>query len=266
MEPAVVVGALWIVFGGLHVGLATRRVRAVLVHRLGEWGFLGLFSLVASASFSLLVHVFAIHRLDGSPGLALGQTGPLRAVLIVAVIAGVVLAVGSLGTYPASAYAMGAQRAHAPHGLERVTRHPFFAGTATVALAHALLATRLTGTVFFGGLTLLAVAGAWHQDRKLLARRGEPFARFLAATSVVPFAAIPAGRQQLVLRELPWAALTAGLPIAFGLRAVHEQIFARGGLWVIVSVVGGAAVLMLQEWWRAQRTSRHVERLPSAVR
>src|SRR4030095_11369959 len=82
-------------------------------------------------------------------------------------------------------------------GIEKITRHPFFAGVGLFALAHALLATRLAGTVFFGGLLLLVVVGSWHQDRKLLARRGAPYAAYLANTSAVPFAAVLSGRQQL---------------------------------------------------------------------
>src|SRR5262249_51093083 len=113
-------------------------------------------------------------------------------------------------------------------GLERITRHPFFVGVAIAAAAHALLATRLVGTVFSLRLRGRSLVGAWHQDRKLLARRGRPFADFLAVTSVVPFAAILSGRQRLVARELPWGTLVVTLLVVGGLRAVHESIFASG--------------------------------------
>src|SRR3989442_6769936 len=73
MEPALAVALLWLVFGGLHVGLATRRVRAALVARLGEVGFTALFSVVAAVSFTLLVRYYAGHRLEGGGGLALGD-------------------------------------------------------------------------------------------------------------------------------------------------------------------------------------------------
>ena len=39
MEPAITSPSLWLLFGGTHVGLATGRVRAWLVGRLGERGF-----------------------------------------------------------------------------------------------------------------------------------------------------------------------------------------------------------------------------------
>jgi hypothetical protein len=51
MTPSFTVGLLWLVFGGTHVGLATRTVRGRLVARLGENGFTALYSVVAVASF-----------------------------------------------------------------------------------------------------------------------------------------------------------------------------------------------------------------------
>ncbi len=265
MEPALMVGLLWAAFGGTHVGLATRRVRAAMVARLGEWGFAGLFSLVASLTFAALVHVYALHRFEGAPGLALGASAPWRVVLSAAVVAGVVLAVASLGVYPASAYAIGNQGSHGPHGLERITRHPFFVGTALAAGAHALLATHLVGTVFFTGLASLALGGSWHQDRKLLARRGDAFAAYLAVTSTTPFAAILSGRQRLVARELSWGSLALAGAAAVFLGRVHDAIFAHGGAWVIAVVVGGAAALMAQDWLVARRRARRAASVAAAA-
>jgi uncharacterized membrane protein len=255
-SPVLAVALFWALFAATHVGLGTRRPRAALVARLGEWGFIGLFSLVASVAFALVVRYYAAHQFAGPPGLGLGQTGAVRGVLIALVVAGVTLSVGSLAAYPRSPYALGNERARGAYGLERITRHPFFVGTAVMAGAHALLATRLVGTVFFGGLALFALAGAWLQDRKLLARRGEAYAAFLTVTSFAPFGALLAGRQRLALRELPWTGLAVGLGVAAALRAVHGATFAHGGAWVIGAVVGGAAVLALQSWRRQARSVR----------
>jgi hypothetical protein len=105
----------------------------------------------------------------------------------------------------------GRRRPGKPRGIERITRHPFFVGTALLGVGHALLASRLTGVVFFGGLAIFALAGAWHQDRKLLATRGATHAALMARTSLVPFAAIATGRQRFVARELPLAAVALGV-------------------------------------------------------
>ena len=60
--------------------------------------------------------------------------------------------------------------------MARISRHCFFAGLTVFAVTHLLLATKLVGTVFFAGFALVAILGARHQDRKLLAKKGEPYA------------------------------------------------------------------------------------------
>lgn len=256
MTAVLGVAALWLVFGGLHVGLATRRVRAALVSRFGETGFLALFSLLAAVSFSGLVHFYSLHRYDGPAGLALGAVPAFRWALMTVVVVGVVLMVASLVGYPSSPMAVLNDTVRAPRGIERVTRHPFFFGVALLGAAHALLATRLVGVLLMAGVVLLAVAGAWHQDRKLLRLRGEPYAAYLNATSMVPFAAIVAGRQRLAVGELPFGALALGAILAVVLRTVHGSIFARGGAWVIVVVLGGAALATVQSARRVVRRRR----------
>jgi len=256
MESVLGLVALWLVFGGTHVGLATRRVREALVSRLGEFGFGGLFTLVAAVSFSVLVWFYAAHRFDGPPGLALGAVPALRWPLMAIVVVGIAMMAASLVGYPSSPMAVFNHSVRPPWGMERVTRHAFFVGVAFVGAAHALLATRLIGAVMMAGTALLAVVGAWHQDGKLLRLRGEPYAAYLEATSIVPFAAIVGGRQRLVWGELSFGALALGVVLAVVLRTVHGSIFAHGGVWVIAVVVGGAALAGVQSLRRVTRHHR----------
>ncbi len=255
MEPTLGVGLLWVVFGGTHIGLAAGPIRGRLVARLGELGFIAFFYLVAATSFGVLVAYYAAHRFEGTAGLALASIPALCATLMVVAVAGLALTAPALAMYPSLPAALFGPPIGAVRGIERITRHPFFAGLALFALAHALLATRLVGTVFFAGFALLSALGAWHQDIKLLARRGTPYADYLAATSAVPFAAVVSGRQRLVWRELPVAALAVGFGIALALRARHDAIFAHGGAWVIGVVVGGGFIAGLNAWRRSHRVA-----------
>lgn len=254
MKPALGVALFWLAFAGSHVGLSTRRIRARLVERLGAAGFFALFSAVAAVTFAALVRFYALHRFAGAAGPALGVAHEgVRALLSGLAFAGIALSLASLGAYPASPYALGSANVREPRGLERVSRHPFFAGMALFGAAHALLATRLAGAVFFGALAVYAVAGAAHQDRRFLAERGEAHARWLAATSFVPFAAIAAGRQRLVWRELPWGALGASLLAAWALRLAHGSLLAANGAWLVAAVLGGAALATFGSLRRAAR-------------
>jgi uncharacterized membrane protein len=251
MGPSIVVGVLWLLFGGTHVGLATRRVRGSLVARFGEGGFTALFSGVAVIGFVALVGVYATERDQGAAGLALANVPAARWILLGIIAGAMALLVASLVAYDRSTYAIfRATSRSEPRGLERVTRHPFFVGAAILGVAHALLATRLVGTVFFAGLALFAFAGAVHQDRKLLATRGAAHATFMSRTSLVPFAAILGGRTHLPAGELPLGSLAAGLLVAWALRLVHPSILAHGGAYVVIVVVGGAAIATLQAWQR----------------
>jgi uncharacterized membrane protein len=155
------------------------------------------------------------------------------------------LTVGSFFDFPASALASLDPRTPTPRGLERVTRHPLFVGVALLGVSHALLAAHLVGTVAFGGLALLGIAGAMHQDRKLSGRFGDAYTRYVDETSIVPFAAVARGRQRIVLQELPWFGLALGVALTIVLRSVHSSILAGGGIYAIAVTLGGAATALI---------------------
>lgn len=254
MSPALVVGLLWVLFAGTHFGLSNQRARAALVERLGEIGFLVLFYAVASACLTVLVAAYAARRFDGAPGLALADVPALRWALWAVSGAGFVLAGPTLLVYPRLPTALFAAPAWSPRGVERITRHPFFIGFALFALAHTLLATRLVGTVFFAGFAFLTLVGTHHQDRRLLARWGKPYADYLRATSFLPFAAVLAGRQRLVWSELP-VELAMGAGVAVALRTWHGDILAHGGVWFIAFFVSGSVIFGLSAWRRSRRVA-----------
>jgi uncharacterized membrane protein len=256
MTAAASVALLWLLFGGSHIALAAARPR--LIGRLGSVGFVALFYAVAALTFTALVRYYAMHRFDGPAGLALGQWSMVRWSLMGVALSGLALMAPSLMTYPRSPTALFDQPIGAVRGLERVTRHPFFAGTALFAAAHTLLASRLIGAVFFGAWTLFTIVGAWHQDRKLRARRGRAYQDYCAATSAIPFAAIVSGRQRLVWGELPWSALTVGLVLAGAVRLAHDYVLAANGLVFAAVVAIGGAIAGLGAWRRSRRNkSRH---------
>eukprot|EP00290_Baffinella_frigidus_P002102 CAMPEP_0180181838 /NCGR_PEP_ID=MMETSP0986-20121125/40335_1 /TAXON_ID=697907 /ORGANISM="non described non described, Strain CCMP2293" /LENGTH=386 /DNA_ID=CAMNT_0022135145 /DNA_START=7 /DNA_END=1167 /DNA_ORIENTATION=+ len=101
-------------------------------------------------------------------------------------------------------------------GIMRVTRHPQLVGQIIWCIPHTLY----VGNSFMIWTSLALCAhhsfGAWHGDRRLQDRYGEAFEAVKSRTSVVPFAAIADGRQQLpekwwteYLRG-PYALITAG--------------------------------------------------------
>lgn len=239
MEPAITVSLLWIAFASTHIGLAAAGPRAILVRRLGERRFLLLFYGVAVATFAGLIWWYADHRHEGAVGLSLGTSRPLRWTLLAVTVAGLTFAMGALRDYPRTPMARVVPQARYACGMARITRHPFFVGMAMMSLAHALLATHLVGTAFFTALFAFSVIGIPTQDRKLMRVRGESYAAYAAATSVLPFAAIVDGRQDWIGHEIA-PSLIFGLGATLGLLFLHDHLFAAHGMWVIVLTAGGA--------------------------
>ena len=266
MEPVVVVGSLVVLFAATHVGLATAGIRGRLVAALGERGFFGLYSLIASVTFWTLIAYYAAHRFDGPAGLDVGRVALARWLGMATILAGVVIAVMGLAAYPRMPVALFGRAVAPPHGIERITRHPFFVGLALIGAAHLLLAPHLTGAVLMGGLALIAIAGARHQDAKHLRRHGQAYADYLAVTSLVPFAAVLAGRQRVVWSELRLGAAAFGVAAGVLLRFAHDGLFAHGGLWIVLGVTAGGALATVQSVRYQRRAAARAAAAPLAER
>jgi len=225
MEAGFSVVVLWIAFAGSHLVLSSARVRPALVLHLGLRGFLGLYSLVALATFVPLVRVFAAHKHAGPLlWLTLGPPAVARGLNYMLMAVAFALLIASLlpGSTPPSA--MQARGPVGVQGLTRITRHPTLAAFGLFGLAHLLVNGTLGDLGFFGGFPLFAWLGAAHQDGRK-SRDLPGYGAVVAATSVIPFAAVLAGRQRLVGRELPLAGLAAGVALAVVIRLAHPHLF-----------------------------------------
>jgi uncharacterized membrane protein len=92
------------------------------------------------------------------------------------------------------------------------------------AAGHLAANGDLPSLVLFGGMLALALFGMRAIDRK--ARRRDPvgFAAFEARTSVVPFAAIAAGRNRLVWSEIGWWRLALAALLYAVLIGAHPHV------------------------------------------
>jgi uncharacterized membrane protein len=227
MQVAFLLALLWAAFAGSHMLLSSARLRPRLRARLGEQGFLGLYSLIAFATFVPLVWVYWGNRHAGP--LLWTTVGPpevARVINHVLMALALVLLASSLMPASAAPSAMQAQPEGIARvrGLTRITRHPTLVGIALFGIAHLLVNGSLGDVVFFGGFPLYTWIGARHQDQRLAHDRAG-YRNVVAHTSIVPFAAILAGRQSLVARELPLPGIVVGLVLATVLRVFHSTLF-----------------------------------------
>jgi len=210
-------------FLGIHVVISGSPLRGVIVGRIGERLYLGLFSLLSLAGLAWLIYAYprAERVWLWSPPLALRWAAP---VLVLVAFLFVVIGL----TTPSPTAAGGESRLDMDEpakGILRVTRHPFLWGVALWAVTHLALNGDSASLVLFGTLLLLALLGPLLIDAKRRRTFGPKWDRFAAVTSNAPFAAILSGRNTLRLGEIgAWRMVVAGV-IWAAMLAVHPWLF-----------------------------------------
>lgn len=181
--------ALTALFAALFVGthiLLSHPLRTPLASRLGEKGFLGLYTLVSFATFVPLV----IARKSVGPEQWLWSVGEWAWLVAAALMwLASVLLVGSFVRNPA----METLQNHdavigRPAGVFRWTRHPMMWSFALWAAAHVLVHPEASALAIAVAIAVLALVGSAAQDAKKGRQLGARWREWEAATSFLPFA------------------------------------------------------------------------------
>lgn len=191
----VVMLSILLVFALVHSGLASFRDLGEKL--IGERAFRVLFAgLSLPLAISAVVY-FIDHRYDGTQLWQLqGVPGMHEFVWAMSFISFFFL-------YPSTFNLLEVAAVDKPKmhmyetGIMRITRHPQMVGQFLWCIAHTLwIGNTFMLTTSFG---LLAhhLYGVWNGDRRLAIRYGEAFEMVKKRTSIVPFAAILDGRQEL---------------------------------------------------------------------
>jgi uncharacterized membrane protein len=201
MLSLILAALFWVL---LHLAVAGP-LRPLLVARLGEGGYSGLFSGLSIAGLAWLALAYR-----GAPYQPLWSPAPFW-VAAVLVLLGFVLLAFSLG--PGNPTQVGAERLGAlpVAGITRITRHPMLWAFALWAAAHLAVNGDLAGLLLFGAILVTALNGMASIDRKRAARLGAAWDDFAHRTSRLPFAAILASRGELRLGELAAWRLGVGI-------------------------------------------------------
>jgi len=205
---------------GVHVGVAGTALRGALAARLGERGYRIAFSIA-----SLLTIFFLVSAYNTAPTTPLWYAPDwLRWLLVALMLPTFVLFVASLRGNPTAVGGEAALRAE-PRGIQRVTRHPMLCSFAIWALVHLLGNGDTASLLFFGTFLVTVLAGMPSIDAKIAARDPDAWADFAARTSILPFGAILAGRNRLVLSEIGWVPPVVGLIAWAALLHLHRSLF-----------------------------------------
>ena len=202
--PSLILAALF--FIAIHLGVAGSRLRDRAVAGLGERGYQAAFSLASIVGLAWLVVAY-----DGAPYVALwGMVGWWKPVADVLMLPAVLLFVIGLTTPNPTSVAQEKRLAEPAHGIVRVTRHPFLTGVALWAIVHLVGNGDVASFLFFATWAVVALAGTMSIDAKRRRLQGASlWGPFASQTSILPFGAILAGRNEFRPGEIGlwrWAA------------------------------------------------------------
>ena len=227
MPPLAQEAAWAAAFVGTHF-LLSHPWRAPLVARIGERGFLLLYSLVAFATLGGLVWAFRAAPAE-APWWPAGDA--LWAVASAVMLVASVLLVGSLVGNPALVDPTGtAKPVPQARGVYAVTRHPMMWSFALWAVVHVAVLPTAANAILAGAVLVLALVGAALQDGKKAALQPDTWPQWQRRTSWWPFAAIAAGRARLGgFRPHDWG---GGLVVWLGATWAHIPLAGwAAGIW-----------------------------------
>lgn len=192
-------GIGWVVaaavaFVGTHF-LLSHPLRAAIVARIGEAGFLLVYSVVALVTIVWLA--LAYRAAPMTPMLWSVGDGVWAVATIVMLVASVLL-MGSLIGNPALPDPTGATAVPTEAtGVFAVTRHPMMWSFALWGLCHIAVYPVAANIVLAGAVIVLALVGAAMQDRKKERLTPERWRAWEVRTSYWPFAAMAKGRARI---------------------------------------------------------------------
>lgn len=230
MEPTTNLMFTGALFVGTHF-LLSHPLRTPLVGRIGERGFQIVYSIIAIATFILMVRAYQAMS-AGEPSWSVGDA--LWALASVIVLFASILFVGSLVGNPALAAPGARAAAAAPaRGVFAITRHPMMWGFALWAVAHALVVPTAAQLILSTIIIVLALGGSRAQDGKKAVLMGAAWQEWSRRTAFIPFAGQVSGR-------LRWADAVPRPHALFGGLA----------LWLVATWAHGALGYMAAGVWR----------------
>ncbi|MBA3942723.1 MAG: MFS transporter [Sphingopyxis sp.] len=230
MQPMMLLIVTGLLFVGSHLVLS-HPLRDPLAGRMGERAFLIVYSVVAIATFIMLVQAW--RGMPPEPPLWAVGDG-LWALASLLVLFASILFMGSLIGNPALPAPNAAAAAQAaPRGVYAITRHPMMWGFALWALAHALVVPTPGQILLSAIIGFLALVGSAGQDAKKARLMGDAWRHWAARTSFVPFARQLGGTS-------PWGD-TIPRPHA---------LFGGLLLWIAATWAHGALGYMVAGIWR----------------
>ena len=198
-KTSLIILLLILLFAIIHSGGAALRSKAesIMGPRLWRLCFVS-FSLPSAL---ILISYFLAHRYDGI------RLWNFQGNNFVFFLVWFLTAISFLFLYPATYNLLEIPSVLKPKvriygtGIMRVTRHPQAFGQIIWCFAHTLWIGTSFTLITSLGLISHHLFAIWHGDKRLEVKFGDEFYKFKNSTSIIPFAAIVGGRQQIKVKE-----------------------------------------------------------------
>lgn len=211
-----------LIFTFTHLGISSTSIRSMLIEVLGENGYLALYSLIAFASLGTMIYSYG--TIDHQNYVWNNSVWASTLAKLFMPVALIFLVCGLTAKNPTSVK-MEAAVDLEPVGILRITRHPVQWGILLWAVSHLIANGDVASLIFFATFAAVSSYGTHSIDRKRsLSLDESKWGHFTAVTSNIPFAAILAGRNKLVIGELGWGKLSIALLLFVGLVYFHGSI------------------------------------------
>jgi uncharacterized membrane protein len=213
-------------FAGLHLFVSGTPLRAVLVRRLGEGPYRGLFSLASLVSLIWLARSYSSAYGADNQFLWSFGVAPHHAAAPIMLAALLLAVIGLSSPNPTS---VGQEKRlpadEEPRGIQRVTRHPFLWGVIVWSAFHVFANGDVASFVLFSTFFVIALVGTFSIDRKRERALGDAYRRYEAKTSNVPFVALARGRTRFVWREIGLWRVLVTLAVFAAMVSLHPWLF-----------------------------------------
>ena len=204
-----------------HLGISGSPLRKSLRGAMGEQAYLGIYTLLSFATLGLMIYGYA-----GVPHhdyIWLPSTSAYMVTKVLLFIALVTLVTGTLTKNPTQVHGDAALD-NEISGMLKITRHPVQWGILLFAVGHLIANGDTASILFFGTLVVVSLAGMFSMDARKRQEEDPRWQQFMQQTSMMPFAAIAAGRLSLSTADINWMGLVAGIGLYVAVYWLHDLV------------------------------------------
>lgn len=212
----------------VHLGISGTPLRSLLQSKLGEQAYLGVYSLLSFITLGVMIYAYS--QVPHVDFIWYPSTAAYLVTKVLLLIGLVILVMGTLTKNPTQV--MNEQALdHDVSGMLKVTRHPIQWGIFLFAVGHVIANGDVASIVFFGTFALLSFVGMFSMDARRRKETDPRWQAFMENTSMMPMAAIIAGRQRFTAADINWMGLVAGVGLYAAVYWLHDMVSGGASLF-----------------------------------